>query len=63
MKSWNCVLELAAGRLLQLAKDERNPQVAFKAAAKCLELAGLEVTANGEHEHEEVRHTFVVRYR
>ena len=51
----------AAARLLQLAKDDRNPQVAFKATTKCLELAGAGVTA--DEEKEEVRHTFVVRYR
>ena len=50
-----------AARLLQLAKDERNPQVAFKAASKCLELAGAGVAAAGEQE--EVKHTFVIKYR
>ena len=49
----------AAARLLQLAKDDRNPQVAFKAIAKCLELAGLEVAANAQQE--EIVHRFVVR--
>ena len=51
----------AAARLLQLAKDERNPQVALKATTKCLELAGAGATADGEKE--EFRHTFLVRYR
>ena len=50
----------AAARLLQLAKDERNPLVAFKATTKCLELAGAGVTADAENE--EVRHTFVIRH-
>ena len=50
----------AAARLLQLAKDERNPQVAFKATTKCLELAGAGVTADGEQE--EVVHRFVIKY-
>ena len=50
----------AAARLLQLAKDDRNPQVAFKAAAKCLELAGFEATADAQQE--EIVHRFVVRY-
>ena len=49
----------AAAWMLQLAKDERNPQVAFKATAKCLELAGAGVTADGEKE--EVRHVFVIK--
>ena len=48
----------AAARLLQLAKDERNPQVAFKATAKCLELAGAGITAEGAQK--EVRHTFTI---
>ena len=51
----------AAARLLQLAKDERNPQVAFKATTKCLELAGAGVTVDGGKE--EVRHTFVIKHR
>ena len=50
----------AANRLLQLAKDKRNPQVAFKATTKCLELAGAGVTADGEKE--EYRHTFVIKH-
>ena len=50
----------AAARMLQLAKDVRNPQVAFKATAKCLELAGVGVTADGEQE--EVVHRFVIRH-
>jgi hypothetical protein len=48
----------SAARLLQLAKDDRNPQVALKATVKSLELAGAGVTAAGEQE--EVRHTFVI---
>lgn len=49
----------SAARLLQLAKDERNPAVALKATVKSLELAGAGVTADGEKE--EVRHVFVIK--
>ena len=51
----------AAVRLLQLAKDERNPQVALKATTICLELAGAGVATDAEKE--KGRTTFVVRYR
>ena len=50
----------AAARLLQLAKDDRNPQVALKATTRCLELAGVEVTADAQQE--EVVHRFVIKY-
>ena len=49
----------AAARLLQLAKDDRNPQVALKAATTCLELAGLGVAAGPQRE--EIVHRFVIR--
>jgi hypothetical protein len=50
----------ATARLLQLARDERNPQVAFKATAKCLELAGAGVEAGSGKE--EVVHRFVIKH-
>ncbi len=48
----------AAARLLQLAKDERNPQVALKATTTCLELAGVGVEAGSQQEG--IVHTFVI---
>ena len=39
----------SAARLLQLAKDDRNPQVALKATVKSLELAGAGVAAGAEN--------------
>ena len=50
----------SAARLLQLAKDDRNPQVALKATVKSLELAGAGVTAAGEQE--EVVHRFEIKH-
>jgi len=50
----------SVARLLQLAKDDRNPQVALKAITKCLELAGVGVTADSQQE--EIQHTFRIKY-